>query len=246
MKQAIMIALACAALLTGCAKRYMTPGAGVDLSSITDAKVRAAMEATPAASFPATVALVRVQGTGYRSYSNASYGWGAFSVVTTRDIESPDDLEHLDHLPQVAAMVPLNKLVIPKQLESSSDLRAAAASLKADILLMYSIDTDFWVDKTNIGPLAALSLGFAPKNRAYVTTTASAAIVDTRTGFVYGIAEGSARDDKVANSWNKQASVEKVRLRIEAQAFHDLVQQLVPLWDEIVDEYGSDGAMTAN
>lgn len=238
MRHTSAVVLACLTLLAGCAQRYMTPGEGVDVSAIVDSNVREAMGAKPTASFPATVAVVRVQGSGYRSYSNSGYGWGAFSVVTTRDIESAEDLERLDHLPQVAAMVPLNKLVIPKRLESSSDLRAAAAGLKADILLLYSIDTAFWVDKKNIGPLAAISLGFAPKNRAYVSTTASAALLDTRTGFVYGLAEGSARDDKVANSWNKQASVEKVRLRIEAQAFHDLVEQLVVLWDEIVAEHG--------
>jgi hypothetical protein len=246
MKQTVGVVVLCVILAAGCAKRYMTPGAGMDVSSIADARVREAMEAEPAASFPATVAIVRVQGSGYRSYSNASYGYGAFSVVTTRDIESAEDLERLSSLPDVAAMVPLNKLVIPRNLESSSDLRAAAASLKADLLLLYSIDTEFWVDKTNIGPLAAMMLGLAPKNRAYVSTTASAALLDTRTGFVYGLAEGNARDDKMANAWNKRASVEKIRLRIEAQAFHDLVDQLVTLWDEILVEHGSGQRTTAN
>lgn len=238
MNRPAVIALVFIALFVGCGKKYMTPGAGVDMSMISDRSIRSAMETKPAASFPVTVAIVRVQARGYRSYSNACYGRGQFCIVTTRDIESLEHLARLDNLPQVAAMVPLNRMILPRIVESSKDLRKGAASLKADMVLMYSIDTTFWIDKTNIGPLSAMTLGFAPKNRAYVSSTAAAVILDTRTGFVYGLAEGSARDDKIANSWNKQASVEKARLKTEAQAFDSLVDQLVTLWDEILIEHG--------
>lgn len=232
--------------LFGCAQKYMTPGAGVDVSSVSDWSIRSAMTAEPAATFPARIALVRVQGSGYRSYSNASFGRGAFSIVTTFDVERPEDFTIIADLPQVATVVRLNKLVFPSELKSARDLRTGAASLKTDMLLMYTIDTDFWVDKTNIGPLAPMTLGFAPKNRAYVTTTASAALLDTRTGFVYGLVEGTAREDRVANSWNTRAKADKARLVTEGEAFRQMIGQVTELWADLLVEHSSLAQATAN
>lgn len=233
----LTVTVLCVLVSVGCAGKYVTPGAGVDLSAISDSTIRSAMEAEAAATFPARIAIARVQGPGYRSYSAASYGTGAFSLVTVRDVESDEDIDRLAGLPQVAAVTSLNKMVVSPSLQSTRDLRAGAASLKADMVFVYSLDTDFWIDRKNIGPFSAISLGFAPKNRAYVTTTASAALLDTRTGFVYGLAEGTAREDRSAHSWNKRAAVDEVRRRTESKAFEDLVVRLVELWPDIVAEH---------
>ena len=232
------LVLLCIAIATGCSTRhYLTPGAGVDLASIDDARTRPAIESIPAAAFPATIALVRVQASGYRSYSNSSFGRGPLGVVTTRDAESPEDLFALDNLPRVSAVVPLNRFLLPPWVQSRSDLRAAAAMLRADMLLAYSIDTSFHVGGKDIGPLSALPLGAAPKDGVYVTTTATAALLDARTGFVYGLAEGTARDDKVAYRSSETASVEQARLSNEAAAFSALVGRIAELWDGILAEH---------
>lgn len=233
------LVLLCIAIATGCStsRHYLTPGAGVDLASIDDARVRPAIESIPAAGFPATIALVRVQASGYRSYSNSSFGRGPLGVVTARDAESPEDLFALDNLPRVSSVVPLNRFLLPPWVQSRSDLRAAAALLRADMLLVYSIDTSFQVGGKNIGPLSALPLGTTPEDGVYVTTTATATLLDARTGFVYGLAEGSARDDEVARSFSETASVERARLSNEAAAFSALVGRIAALWDGILAEH---------
>jgi hypothetical protein len=74
-----------AVLFSSCAT-YVTPGRQANMASFTDPKVKKAFEAKPAIRFPANLAIVRVQDSGYRSASVNSVGTGAYSVVTTRDI----------------------------------------------------------------------------------------------------------------------------------------------------------------
>src|SRR5438093_2148477 len=110
-----------ALLITGCAKRYVTPGAGADLRAITSPDIRSAMEAEAAPVFPARIAVARVEGSGYRSYTTASFGTGQFSVVTARDIERDEDFERLARLPRVTAVTSINKLLLPPQFNSARD-----------------------------------------------------------------------------------------------------------------------------
>src|SRR5690606_26803638 len=83
--------------LVGCAT-YTTPGGAVDLSKIEGFKVREAFERQPAAHFPARMAAVRVQQMGYRSYSGEfiPHGNGAYCVITTRTIETDEDIAKLN------------------------------------------------------------------------------------------------------------------------------------------------------
>src|SRR5262245_13763437 len=138
-----------ASLLNACATKYVTPGAGANLTAITSPDIAAAMKTEPAASFPARIAIVRVEGAGYRSYSATGYGRGQFSIVTARDVENEEDFAVISKMPQVAAIAFLNKLLLPSDVISTQNRRIAAATLKADILLMYSFDTAFWIDKKN-------------------------------------------------------------------------------------------------
>ena len=82
----------------------------------------------------------------------------------------------------VRAVAPLSRLLLPSELDSLKDLRLAAARLKTDLLIVYSIDTTFHVEATPLGPLSAITLGFLPNKEAHVTATTSGALVDTRTG----------------------------------------------------------------
>src|ERR1700730_17800336 len=84
--KSILAALS-AALLSSCAS-CVTPGRPADLSTFTDPNVKKAFEARRAIRFPATLAVVRVQASGYESASAKGYGSGAYSVVTGHDIET--------------------------------------------------------------------------------------------------------------------------------------------------------------
>jgi len=227
-----------ATLIAGCAK-YTTPGGGVAIPNLsqTDADISTVLKVEPAAPFPARLAVARVQASGYASPSNRCYGAGRYCVVTTRDIEPEDSFEKLARLPQIAGLALVNRLLLPDRLESTKDLRLAAATLKADMLLIYSLDTGFSVDSTDIGPLAIISVGFLPNKKAKVTSTASAAIFDVRTGFLYGVAEATAVEQQRATMWSSASAIDRARRRAEADAFGKLVGEIGRLWNGVVDTH---------
>ena len=232
-------------LVAGCAT-YTTPGRGVPvelLSSsespapsadkpapLSENEIEQSLTAQPAASFPARIAFVRLQAAGYRD----CYGSGRFCVVTHREIESEENYARLGKMPQVAGLAVMNRLVLPPSLTSTRDLRRTAAVLRADMLLVYSLDTTFRVENTDVGPLQLLSLGFLPTKKAQVTATASAVMFDVRTGFIYGLAEGTAFEEQRGTLWSSSDAVDNARKRAEAEAFGKLVGEIEKFWRDVV------------
>jgi hypothetical protein len=209
----------------------------VNLRAIDDYGIRERFETKPAAVFPAHLVVVRVQEPGYRSYGTRSYGSGNYSIVTTRDVEKDEQFNMLSSLPRVAGLGTLNRLLVPANLQSVKDLRQGAASLHADLLLLYTFDTSFRVKEKDVGPLAVISLGFLPNKKAYVTTTASAVLYGVRTGHVYGLAEASHTTSVVASTWSTKAAVDSTRIETESKAFEKLVDEFVKTWSDVLEEY---------
>jgi hypothetical protein len=233
---AVKCLCACLVLMaTGCAS-YTTPGAGVNLQNLSkaDASIAELMKIEPAAPFPARVSVARVQASGYSSRSNTCYGSGQFCVVTTRDIEPEASFDRLSKMPQMAALALMNRMLLPSKLSSAMDLRRAAATLKTDLLLVYSMDTGFNVESTDIGPLALISLGFLPNKKARVTATASAALFDVRTGFVYGVAESTAFEEQRATFWSSNEAIDSARKKAETDAFQKLVGEIEKFWADVI------------
>lgn len=225
------------AFAAGCAAKYVTPGAGVNLNSISDQNIKDRFETKAASPFPARIVVVRIQGNAYRSYGNDSYGQGRFSVVTIRDIETDEQFERIASLPEVAGLATLNRLLIPQNLENISDLRQGAASLHADMLWLYTIETSFRVKGKSYGPLTTITLGFLPNKETIVTSTASCVLYDVRTGHVYGLSEATAKSSQQASVWSQAQAVDNVRLITEKEAFEKLIDQFEQTWDGILKEY---------
>jgi hypothetical protein len=225
-------------ILAGCAT-YRTPGAGVNIGEFSqgDADIAEVMKREPAASFPARIAIARVEAPGYTTRGASCFGKGRLCLVTAREVETDGDFERLATLPQVAAAAPMNRMLIPGVLNTMKDLRLAAASLKADLLLVYSIDTRFNVESTDIGPLALVSLGFLPNKKARVNATASAALIDVRTGFVYGVAESTATEEQRASVWSTESAIDNSRLKAERGAFQSLLGEYDKLWRGVVRDH---------
>src|SRR5690349_10493250 len=113
-------------VVTGCAS-YTAPGRAAKMEALgataeaqargTDAWIKSEMNRKPLASFPASVAVARVQAAGYTNYNRpATCGTGSFTVVTTRDVETPEQMDRLAQLPMLRGLAPLNALVIPPTL----------------------------------------------------------------------------------------------------------------------------------
>lgn len=226
------------AFVSGCA-HYQTPGGGVSIPAITDGDVADIMARKPAATFPALMIVARVQASGYVSRSAYGYGTGNFSVLTTRDIETDDDFEFFASLPGVAAVGALNRLLLPLDLRSTRDLRQAAAQLRGDILLIYTIDTQFHSENQLVGPLTLVTLGVFASEKSSIVTTCAAVLVDVRTGFVYGVAEGTANQTRRSSPWTTENAIEKARLKTEREAFGSAMKEVAKVWSSVNARYGA-------
>lgn len=238
----LYIAIVFLLCLSGCGPSYVTPGGSVDISGISDVDIKTVMSIKPAATFPAHIAMVRVQASGYQSWRTDSYGTGRYSVVTTRDAEDEEGFARLAAMPQVAGLGSLNRLLLPAQLDSIKTLREAAARLKADILLIYTFDTSLHVGEEKFAPLNVISLGFLNNKEVTVTTTVSAAFFDVRTEYLFGIAEASARQSRHSSTWSTSEAINDLRLLTEQAAFKKIVPELEKTWGNIVHQYAQQAA----
>lgn len=237
----------------GCGATYTAPLPGADLAVMgvaqqqtlkheramgSDPSIGATLNKKPLASFPAAIAVARVQASGYTTRTAEGYGRGAYSVVTQRDVETDADFEKLSKLPLIRGLAPMNRLVLPSELSNDTQLRSAAAALRADLLLVYTLDTSFHTKGANV-PVAVISLGTLQPRQAEVRTTASAVLMDTRNGYIYGLAESSARNEKRMNNWTSPAEVDAFRTSNERQAFSGLIGELEKTWSGVATRYGT-------
>jgi hypothetical protein len=229
------LALMAMLLLSSCAT-YVTPGRQANMASFTDPNIKKAFEAKPAIHMPANLAVVRVQDSGYRSASVQGVGTGAYSVVTVRDIETQKDFDAISKLPGISGVATLNRLLLPREFTSDLDLRQAAARLQTDAILIYTIGTQF-SDNEVIAPLTTLTLGLAPNKHYKINSTASAILMDTRTGFVYGAIEENDDRSGLTIAWGSSDAIDAARKKAERAAFEKLVASFGPFWARVYSRY---------
>jgi hypothetical protein len=223
--------------LSGCAS-YTTPGGPVDMTGIQSYDIREQMARKSAASFPALVTFARVQSTGYQSPTASTYGSGSYVVITNRELMSEEQFDRVGDWTGIRGVSPLSRLLIPPRLNDIEDLRVASAALKADILILFTVDTSLRVDGKTIGPLSVVSLGLLRDRETVVNTTASAILVDVRTGFVYGVAESTAGERQPSSVWTNASTADQARLRTERSAFDGLMNEIHRAWLSITRENG--------
>ena len=245
LRASILVGLIC--LVGGCAS-YTTPGRGADMSqvgltdlarkSLSDPDVRETLERQPLAAFPTGIAVARIQSQNYRSRTNSGTGEGRYSVVTTRDVEKEEQIVRLGKLPMVTGIAPMNRLLLPPTLNDDVPLRQAAAKLHADMLLIYTFDTAFY-ENDMASPVTLVTLGLSPTKTIRVVTTASAILVDTRNGYLYGLAESSATRSKITNAWMSKDALDDSRQKNEEEAFEKLVGEFEKTWAGVINQYAT-------
>ncbi len=233
-------------MLGGCST-YTAPGKPADfralgitpdhVQAISDPGIDAKMSKRPTAGFPTTFAVVRVQDAGYKSHRGEAYGDGRFTAILGRDEAPEEAMKKLQRLPMLRGIAALNRLVLSDRVQGMNDLRGAAASVQADVLLVYTLDTQFR-NKSQAPVLGLITLGMASTELAKVTSTASAALIDTRTGYIYGLAEATAKNERTSNGWDSAENLDQVRIETEQKAVADLADELVSAWTQVVAMYG--------
>jgi hypothetical protein len=230
------------ALATSCSVKYVTPGSDVKISNLADEDISKLLSNKPASDFPVNIAIARIQHSTYTSYT---YSGGEqkqpsdrkFSLILTRDAGEDDAFKKLGELNGVKQAAPFNRLLLPYNYQSIKDLRLAAAKMKANMLLVYTFDTEFKIGTRNYGPQNVFSLGYLKNKDVKVVTTASMALFDVQTEYLYGLAEATADEIKKSNAWKKQDEVDKLRTATERKAFDKLVGEIEQMWPGVVKEY---------
>lgn len=226
--------------LTGCSSHYVAPAGGVSPAALSDVSdINANFAKKPAATFPARIAIARIQDSGYTSSRCTSFGRGRYSVVTSREAEADADITRLTQLPSVAGIAVMSRLLILPELKTDRELRIAASKLQADMVLVYSFDVSFRVAEHEIGPLGILTLGMLPNHEAKVTSVCSAALFDVRTGFIYATAESSADVSQLASAWTSSSAVDESRIKAQRESFKKMIPELEKAWTGVVHSFAS-------
>ena len=236
-----LMATVCLTTLVGCAS-YVPPGAKANLQAFAPPSIQEGFAAKPTAPFPASIAFVRVQGPAYTNYrlhqSGGIYGDGRYSVVMTREVETQAQLERIGKLPQVAGITGLNRMLLPQRLETDREIREAAARLQADLVFLYTFDTAFYESDLS-KPLTVITLGLSPTRKVSVTTTVSALLLDTRTGYVYSTYETTQKDGTLATAWGSREAADETRMKNEQKAFAQLVDEFAANWPQLLARFPS-------
>ncbi len=239
MKLWLAMALTAAALLGGCAS-YLPPGAKADLQVFAPADIAAGFAIQPTAPFPASIAAVRVQAPAYTNHyldsNGGKVGAGRYSVIVTREVEMEHHFEQVAKLAQVAGVTGINRMLLPDRFDSDREIRAAASRLQADLVFLYAFDTAFF-ESDAARPLTVITLGLAPTRRIVASTTVSALLLDTRTGYVYATYEVTVRKEAVASSWGSRDTADRSRRDNEREAFGRLIDDVAGSWPKLLEHH---------
>ena len=230
-------------IIISCATNYTTPGADVKISNLADEDISKILQNKPSAEFPVNIAVARIQAPNYSNYIyqnryvRTENSGENFSMILTRDADEETSYAELGKLKGIKQISPFNKLLLPYNYKTIKDLRLAAAKMKASMLLVYTFDSQFSVDNKNYGPQNVFSLGYLKNKNVKVRSTASAALFDVQTEYLYGLSEATAEQSKTSNAWKKQDEVDNLRIETEKESFKKLTEQIKEMWSGVLEEY---------
>ena len=228
-------------LITSCATKYVTPGGDVKISALADEDISKVLSNKPSAEFPVTIAVARIQAPKYTnnrySYRNSEPANGNFSMILTREQDEEKQIQKIAKLKGIKQISPFNRLLLPYNYNSIKDLRLAAAKMKAQMLLVYTFDTEFTIDAKNYGPQNVFALGYLKNKDVKVRTTSSVALFDVQTEYLYGLAEATEEVEKKSNIWKENQDVDNLRMESEKKSFEKLAMEIEKMWDGIYSEY---------
>lgn len=228
-----------ALLFAGCGT-YIPPGPKADLAGLAPSMIQEGFDRKPSSPFPASIVGVRLQGSNYTNF-NLPRNWGAtvaspYTVILTREVEDGADVERIGKLPRTAGLGSLNRMLLPPEIRSDRDVREAVSKIQGDLTLIYTFDTAFF-DTDAARPLTVITLGLSPTRKIRAVTTASALLMDTRTGFIYSVYEVTENKSTLATSWGSADTADEIRRSAERAAFKKLVDEFVGKWPEVLAKY---------
>jgi hypothetical protein len=224
-------ALAVVSLFSGCASYVNSPKARAAVAgkrqAFSHALISRAYNAKPTMRFPAVVAVAPQ---------------GEESLRHLRALDALGKLETLKVLPDVKGL-PMVSGLLSNQADHADSanvsdlrLREAAARMHADAVLLISVETNA-TDGEVFAPLTTATLGLFPNNRYEIISTGLAALVDTRTGYVYGTLEQSAAKSGVVMVAGSDSALDRRKQQAQRQAVEKLLREFPAFWRGVVSAH---------
>ena len=226
----ILASIAAALFASGCTSYVNSPAVARSLeakrAAFSDPLIARAFNAKPTIHFPATIA-VASNGRDTRDHLRAISAYGTL-----------DTWSSLPQLARIAIISPVLTEGYGSRNDPKADLRLreAAAKLHADAVLILATETQA-TDGKIIAPLTALSLGLFPNKRYELISTALAALVDTRTGYIYGTIEKSRARSGITMEWGGDDVIHRARSKVEREAMEKLFADFPAFWRGVVDSH---------
>jgi hypothetical protein len=224
----LLLSIVAALLASSCSSYVNSPAVArsreAKRAAFSDPLIARAFNAKPAIHFPATIA-VASNSRDTRDHLHAISAHGAL-----------DTWSSLPQLARIAIVSP----VLTEEYRSGTDpkadlrLREAAAKLHADAVLILATETQA-TDGRIVAPLTELSLGLLPNKRYELISTALAALVDTRTGYIYGTIEKSRARSGITMAWGGDEVIQRARAKVEREAMEKLFADFPAFWRGVVD-----------
>ena len=230
MKRPLSLAVAAALACSGCSSYLNSPAVArvreAKRAEFSDPLIARATNAKPAMGFPATIAIA-ANDHNVREHIRALSAHGM--------------LDGLSALPQLARTVLISPVLVGEpdrehRVTEDLRLREAAAKLHAGAVLIIASESQL-TDGSIIAPLTALSLGLLPNKRYELISTAFAALVDTRTGYIYGTLEKSRARSGITMAWGGDEVISRARSRVERDAMEKLFADFPAFWRGVVDTH---------
>ncbi|MEO6789201.1 MAG: hypothetical protein ABI318_24010 [Chthoniobacteraceae bacterium] len=222
-----LLVIAAALLCPGCSSYVNSPAVArareAKRAEFSDPLIARAANAKPAMRFPATIAIAT------SDHSVREH---------LRALDAHGKLDSLGSLPQLTRTVVISPTIVGEtdhdhRITADLRLREAAAKLHADAVLILANESQL-TDGRIIAPLTELSLGLLPNKRYELISTALAALVDTRTGYVYGTDEKSRAHSGITMSWGGGDVISRARSKVEREAMEKLFADFPAFWRGVV------------
>lgn len=228
LKALIAITFSATAFLSGCASYVNSPAARSAVAAKREAfshtLISRAYNAKPAMQFPAVVAVAPQ---------------GEEAVMHLRALDALGKLDNakrqhdLRALPMISGLLENGSAHPDSQNVFDLRLREAAARMHADAVLLISMETNATNGEV-FAPLTTATLGLFPNNRYEIIATGLAAIVDTKTGYVYGTVEKSAAKTGVVMVAGSDESLARRKQQAQREAMEKLIAEFPTFWQGIV------------
>lgn len=120
-------------------------------------------------------------------------------------------------------------------MQSLNELRLAAAKLRADVLLIYTLDTSVQLAGQRYGAAEKLGSVDEPEPDDGVISAASAVLTEVRTGYSYGAVDANAKLSGLERTEWTPRNLDQKRLLAEQQAFTALLEKSAVLWKQVTE-----------